>query len=78
MLAGRMVAGAALDTVDEVFLLVVAFAGFTGLETAFFSFCVMSFNLAVKMKKGLRQDTPAENLVVGTDTIVAVTEFIIL
>jgi hypothetical protein len=47
-----------LDTVDEVFLLAVAFAGFTGLEAAFFSFCVMSFNLAVKMKKGLRQDTP--------------------
>jgi hypothetical protein len=31
--------------------LAVTFVGSIDLETAFFSFCVMSFNLAVKKKK---------------------------
>jgi len=34
----------------RVFGLAVTFVGFVDLETAFFSFCVMSFNLAVKKK----------------------------
>ena len=51
MLRARVRGGAAFDAAGSVFRLAATLAGFADLETAFFSFCVMSFNLSEKRKR---------------------------